>query len=344
MKKIFTCIFTMVLAFGLMTMPCKAEAVTKQKYVEYKGVKIYTEAYNYSPKAKEAVIFLHGLGGNHSHGDFLCDKSNPYMTITLDYLDHGNSGHVPTITWDNHLGSIKAVLDAYGIKKAHIVGHSFGADTAMMFAKKYPEHVEDVVLLDRAYFNFKDYEKFNVTKNLMAALEYDPEAGLSQDEFSQYVNLLWNNDITKTWKLNKDVLLLGGNGKNFGGDPSNGTPSLAAIIAMIKENPEEFGFNPEVAATFPDMTEKNALDLVDYLKTKINEFPNVNKRFSSIQTNFAHGDMVRDPIAMEAMRSYVIEYLTSENKQVKGHNEKEYKEKNNKNQFKRSIREYNFFN
>lgn len=333
MKKLLTCIFTMLLAFGFMTMPCKAEASTKEKYVDYKGVQVYTEAYNYSPDAKEAIIFLHGLGGSHSHAEFLYNESNPYMTISLDYLDHGLSGHVPAVTWDNHLGSIKAVLDAYGIKKAHIVGHSFGADTAMMFAKKYPEHVEDVVLLDRAYFNFKDYEQFNITKNFMGTLEYDPKSGLSQEEFSQYLNLLWDNDITKTWKINKDVLLLGGSGANFYG--------LDAFIHMLKtsdEFAEYCGFAPEVVATFPDITEQNVVDLVDYLKLKINQFPGVNKRFSSIQTDVAHGDMVRNPDAMAEMRDYVIEYLTSENKQVKEHKDTKYQFK------KHSIFEFNFLN
>lgn len=333
MKKLFTCIFIMVMALGLMVMPCKAEAVTKEKYVNYKGVQVYTEAYNYSPDAKEAIVFLHGLGGNHSHAEFLYNESNPYMTISLDYLDHGSSGHIPNITWDDHLGSIKAVLDAYGIKKAHIVGHSFGADTAMMFAKKYPEHVEDVVLLDRAYFNFKDYEKFNITKNLMASLEYEPTSGLSQEEFSQYVNMLWDNDITKTWKINKDVLLLGGNGKNFMG--------LDVFINALKSSEElveQLGFDPKVVAEFPDMTEENIVDLVDYLKLKINQFPTVNKRFTSIQTDIAHGDMVRDSVAMESMRNYVIEYLTSENKQIKEHKDKKYQFK------KHSIYEFNFLN
>ncbi|SHH76747.1 alpha/beta fold hydrolase [Clostridium magnum] len=333
MKKLFMCIFTVVLALGVIVMPSKVEAATKEKYVNYKGVKVYTESYNYSPNAKEAIIFLHGLGGNHSHAEFLYNDSNPYMTISLDYLDHGNSGHVPTITWDNHLGSIKAVLDAYGIKKAHIVGHSFGADTAMMFAKKYPEHVKDVVLLDRAYFNFKDYEKFNITKNLMGTLEYDPKAGLSKGEFSQYVDMLWDNDITKTWKINKDVLLIGGNGKNFMG--------LDVFINALKsseELAEQLGFDPKVVAEFPDMTEQNVLDLVDYLRLKINQFPSVNKRFSSIQTDYAHGDMVRDGDAMNAMRNYVVEYLTSENKQVKEHKDKKYQFK------KHSIYEFNFLN
>jgi pimeloyl-ACP methyl ester carboxylesterase len=295
-------------------MYCKAEGTTKEKYVNYKGVKIYTEAYNYSPKAKEVVIFLHGLGGNHSHAEFLYNQSNPYTVISLDYLDHGKSGHLPSITFNNHLGSIKAVFDEYGIKKAHVVGHSFGADTAMMFAKKYPEKVNDVVLLDRAHFNFKDYEQFNITKNLIANLEYEPEAGLSCDEFSQYINILWNNDITKTWKTSIDVLLIGGNGKNFVGDSSTGTPSIAAVITMIKQNPSNFGIDPKIAETLPDITEKNASDLVNYLKTKISKFPNVNKKFSSIQTDFAHGDMVRDPKAKEAMRNYVIKYLSSDNK------------------------------
>ena len=253
MKKVFTYIVAMMLIFSFAITPCKAEGAVKQKYVDYKGVKIYTESYNYSPKAKEAVIFLHGLGGSYAHGKFLYDQSNPYMTITMDYLDHGNSGHVPTMSWDEHLKSIKAVLDAYGIKKAHLVGHSFGADTAMMFAKKYPERVKDVVLLDRAYYNFKDYEKFNLTENVLTTLEYDPQSGLSHDEFLQYMDMSWNNDITKTWDLNRDVLLLGGSAKNFLADPETGFPSLAGIIAMIKQNPSEFGIDPEAAKLLPEI-------------------------------------------------------------------------------------------
>lgn len=337
MKKLLTCIFTMLLAFGFMTMPCKAEASTKEKYVDYKGVQVYTKAYNYSPDAKEAIIFLHGLGGDNTHAKFLYNESNPYMTISLDYLDHGLSGHVPAVTWDNHLGSIKAVLDAYGIKKAHVVGHSFGADTAMMFAKKYPEYVQDVVLLDRAYFNFKEYEEFNITKNLMGTLEYDPKSGLSQKEFSQYLNMLWYNNITKTWDIDKDVLLLGGNGKNFSGDPSTDTPSLATIIAMIKASPLDFEMDPKVVAKFPDITEDNVTNLVNFLLRKVKEFPSVNKRFSSIQTDYAHGDMVRKLDAMNAMRDYVLKYLASENKQ------QGYKKEDSQNQYKHSIYKYNFF-
>ncbi len=338
MKKVFTYIVAMMLIFSFAITPCKAEGAVKQKYVDYKGVKIYTESYNYSPKAKEAVIFLHGLGGSYAHGKFLYDQSNPYMTITMDYLDHGNSGHVPTMSWDEHLKSIKAVLDAYGIKKAHLVGHSFGADTAMMFAKKYPERVKDVVLLDRAYYNFKDYEKFNLTENVLTTLEYDPQSGLSHDEFLQYMDMSWNNDITKTWDLNRDVLLLGGSAKNFLADPETGFPSLAGIIAMIKQNPSEFGIDPEAAKLLPDMTEDNVLDIYNFLRTKVSKFDSVNKRFSSIQTSYAHGDMVRSADAMNAMREYVIDYLTSENKHINKH-----EEKNNKKQEKNSVYQLNYF-
>lgn len=340
MKKIFTSILTMVLIFSFMVIPCKAEDGIKQKYVKYKGVKIYTEAYNYSPNAKEAIIFLHGLGGDHTHSQFLNDQSNPYMTITLDYLDHGNSGHVDTMFWDEHLGSIKAVLDAYGIEKAHVVGHSFGADTAMMFAKKYPEKVKDVVLLDRAYFNFSDYAKFNITKKVLEVLEYEPKSGLSKEEFLQYTDMLWNNNITKTWNINKNVLLLGGSAANFEADPLSGMPSIASIITMIKqsENPlKEFGIDPADAEALPDITEENVSDLVNFLRAKVNAFSTVNKKFSSIQTSYAHGEMVRGTDAMNSMREYVLEYLASENKHIEKHKE------DKKNEVKQSIHKFKYF-
>ncbi|MHC6180550.1 alpha/beta fold hydrolase [Clostridium sp. JNZ X4-2] len=336
MKKIFTSSFITILILSFIIMPCRADDSIRQKYVNYKGVKIYTEVYNYHSNANEAIIFLHGLGGNHSHGQFLYNQSNPYMTITLDYLDHGNSGHVPCMCWNTQLDSIKAVLDSYGIKKVHLVGHSFGADTAMMFAQKYPDRVKDIVLLDRAYYNYSDLERFNVTEDTMNILEYEPESRLSYNEFLQYMDMSWNNDITKTWDINKDVLLLAGNGKNFTGDPSTGTPSLAGIISMIKEDPSEFGIDPDKAKLLPDITENNVSDLVNFLNKKSDKFDDVNRRFSVIQTNYAHGDMVRDPDAMNAMRNYVVNYLKSGGKHINkpkdGLNEK----------YKRSIYKYNF--
>lgn len=317
MKDFLKLTFIGILILSFTIMPCKAASSIKQKYISYKKVKIYTEAYNYSPNKKEAIIFLHGLGGNHSHGEFLYDKNNPYMTITLDYLDHGNSGHIPFVSWKTQLDSIKEVLDSYGIKKVHLVGHSFGADTAMMFAKKYPDRVKDIVLLDRAYYNFKDLEQFNMTKNLSAVLEYDPESGLSKDEQMQYINMSWDNDISKTWNINKNVLLVSADTKNFTGDPSTGTPSLAKIISMIKEDPSEFGIDPSEAELLPDMTEDNVLDLVNFLKIKSDKFDHVNNKFSVVHTSYTHGEMVRDSNAMNEMRTYVINYLKSKSNTIK---------------------------
>jgi pimeloyl-ACP methyl ester carboxylesterase len=312
MKRLFTSIFIIMLILNLAVIPSRGEAGIMQKYVNYKGVNIYTEAYNYSPDAREAILFLHGLGGSHSHGEFLYDSSNKYMTITMDYLDHGNSGHVSSMSWDTQIDSIKAVLDAYGIKQVRLVGHSMGADTAMMFAKRYPDNVKKIVLLDRAYYNFKDFEKYNVTKNVMNMLEYDPSSGLSYDEFLQYMNMAWDNDITKTWDVSRNVLLLAADTKNYTGDPSIGVPSLAGIISMIKENPDMFGIDPEKAALFPDMTENNVADLVSFLKNSVANFGRINNKFSVIQTPYSHGDMVRNPEITAAIRDYVIQYFLSE--------------------------------
>ncbi|WP_333859529.1 alpha/beta fold hydrolase [Clostridium sp.] len=317
MKKNFklTLITLLILCFTII--PCKAASNIKQKYITYKKVKIYTEVYNYSPEKKEAIIFLHGMGGNHSHGEFLYNENNPYMTITLDYLDHGKSSHIPLVSWKTQLNSIKKVLDCYGIKKVHLVGHSFGADTAMMFAKKYPDRVKDIVLLDRAYYNFKDLEQFNMTKNLNSVLEYDPQSDLSKEEEMQYINLCWDNDITKTWNINKNVLLIAADTKNFTGDSSTDTPSLAGIISMIKENPEEFGVDPSDAGLLPDMTKDDVLNIVNLLNTKSNNFAHVNNKFSVVHTSYTHGEMVRDKNAMTEMRSYIINYLENKNTTVK---------------------------
>ncbi|HOL17710.1 MAG TPA: alpha/beta hydrolase [Bacillota bacterium] len=300
MRKLVAALLFVVLVAAFI--PVASAETTAEFFVQYGNVEIYSMAYNYREKANEAILFLPGLGGDHTHAEFLFHPDNKYMTVTLDYPNHGKSGQVEAgaISWGFLLGSIRAVADHYGLKKINLVGHSFGADVAMMFACTYPKLVNDIVLIDRAYYNFADMEQFNFTRNLVELLEYNPYSGLSYDAFLQYLNLAYDNDIRDTWDLKKKVLLISA-------DPSVYL-TLPGLIAMLKTDPEFYGLPPEQAALLPDISDSDAQALCDFLLDSAAAFGENHNRFDVLPTPFPHG-MILMPDIREEVRGYVLGYL-----------------------------------
>lgn len=72
-----------------------------------------------------------------------------FRITTYDLRGHGYTdvtevGYTPT----ELAGDLKELMDALGIERASIVGHSFGADIALYFAYLYPDRVEKAVLIE----------------------------------------------------------------------------------------------------------------------------------------------------------------------------------------------------
>ncbi|MFZ5968899.1 MAG: alpha/beta fold hydrolase [Bacillota bacterium] len=285
-----------------------SEDAVEAKYISYEGVPIYTEVYNASAKGKEPLIFLHGLGGSYQHAAFLHQPDNPYKTISFDFINHGKSGDVSSLDWDIYVDNVKAVMDAYGIKKANLVGHSFGADITMMFAKKYPERVKDIVIIDRAYYNYKDIEQFNLSRKLLDVLEYNPESGLKWEDLVTLMEMQYENDITQTWDIKKKVLLIAGDFSGMLPDPTGLKPSLVDLVVDIKQNPGNYGLTTEEAAEIPYITAENIEQFVEFVHQKSREFASVNHKFKTIKTSYPH-TMIRNEESKDIVREYVISFL-----------------------------------
>jgi len=99
---------------------------------------------------KPAIIFIHGAGGNLNDGmpiyrPLLEDK------FRLVFLDRPGQGYSESFEGSNHIptqtSSISLLMDELKIKKAIIVGHSFGGAIASTFAVLYPEKTTGLVLL-----------------------------------------------------------------------------------------------------------------------------------------------------------------------------------------------------
>lgn len=94
------------------------------------------------------LIMLHGNGEDHTYFKHQMEPfSEKYQVIVPDTRGHGQSprGTAP-FTLEQFAEDLKAFLDSRGIRRCHLLGFSDGANVALIFALKYPEYVEKLVL------------------------------------------------------------------------------------------------------------------------------------------------------------------------------------------------------
>jgi pimeloyl-ACP methyl ester carboxylesterase len=99
------------------------------------------------------LVFLHGFS-NEAH---IWDDAAPavapyYRTIAFDLRGHGDSDRDPEgrYDYDHHVADLEAGLDALGIGRLVLVGHSLGGRIAMRFAGKHPDRLAGLVIVDSA--------------------------------------------------------------------------------------------------------------------------------------------------------------------------------------------------
>ncbi|MFT3792230.1 MAG: alpha/beta fold hydrolase [Rudaea sp.] len=96
----------------------------------------------------DTIIFLHGINGHlEAYAKNLVPLSKDFHVVAFDYVGHGLSSK-PLIEYTpvmlaEQLGEL---MDALGIKKAHLSGESLGGWVSGHFAAMHPERVDRVML------------------------------------------------------------------------------------------------------------------------------------------------------------------------------------------------------
>ena len=96
----------------------------------------------------EPLILLHGNGEDHSVFSKQRDAFGSHFTVyAVDTRGHGDTprGSQP-FTISQFADDLCGFMDSEGIDRAHILGFSDGANIAMVFAVKYPERVDKLIL------------------------------------------------------------------------------------------------------------------------------------------------------------------------------------------------------
>jgi esterase len=97
----------------------------------------------------EPVILLHGLFGSLDNlGVIARGLEDRWQVHALDQRNHGRSPHTEAMGYPEMADDVLAYMDARGIDRATILGHSMGGKVAMQLALKAPERVERIIVAD----------------------------------------------------------------------------------------------------------------------------------------------------------------------------------------------------
>lgn len=114
--------------------------------LDYKGCTIN---YQCEGTGEEVLVLLHGFMGNlESWASLIYEYMRRIRVVAIDLLGHGESGSLGDVhTMEEQADMVKAVLDALGIKKCVMTGHSMGGYIALAFAQCYPQYLKGLCLM-----------------------------------------------------------------------------------------------------------------------------------------------------------------------------------------------------
>jgi pimeloyl-ACP methyl ester carboxylesterase len=102
--------------------------------------------------SKGPLVCIHGLTSSSRAFAGLATELSDYRIFAVDCRGRGESSKSPPFGMQQHAADLAAVMDAAGIARATLVGHSMGAYVAGAFCAEYPEKVERLVFVDGGYF------------------------------------------------------------------------------------------------------------------------------------------------------------------------------------------------
>ncbi|XP_060533373.1 protein ABHD11-like [Cylas formicarius] len=228
------CFSLFVSKFRAASIRCKSDFSAETEFLKY-TVELSYSSYQSTESilAKEKpdpLVILHGLLGSRSNFNSLCKKycDNEHFkrqVFALDLRNHGDSPHCDDQSYDNVIIDLLRFFQRLELHKVSILGHDIGGRAGMLFALKYPELVEKLIVIDMSpittshnFTSFADIlyalSKMSFPSNLplLEARAY-ATAHLSKVIKSKGImnfilmNLVQKSDTSYTWRFNAKTLL-----------------------------------------------------------------------------------------------------------------------------------------
>jgi pimeloyl-ACP methyl ester carboxylesterase len=157
------------------------KSLHKSDFVDVNGINLHYLDWGGSG---DLLLFLAGLGCNAHNFDHLAPRfADQFHVMALTRRGHGESDHPETgYDIDTLTEDIRQFLDALGIEKVILAGHSMASVELSHFYALYPERVLKLIFLDAAYDRSSASYKNMVEKS---PLRHIQAPGLDVDYYSE---------------------------------------------------------------------------------------------------------------------------------------------------------------
>lgn len=178
------------------------------------------------------VMLFHGknFGGYYWSDVIAALTSRGFRVVVPDQIGFGKSSK-PFIHYSFHQMAAwnKALLDALGIQKASILGHSMGGMLATRFALMYPEQTEKLLLENP--IGLEDYRRF--VPYISADQQYATELKSTAESVRKY----YRSSYFTLWKPEYEKLVSVAVGVTHSADFPRWARVAALTFTMIYEQP-----------------------------------------------------------------------------------------------------------
>lgn len=95
------------------------------------------------------LLILHGYFGMGDNWKSLANQfSEHYQVHLIDQRNHGRSFHSDEFDYELMVADLYEYIEFYQLKNVHLLGHSMGGKTAMLFAVEHSELIDKLVVVD----------------------------------------------------------------------------------------------------------------------------------------------------------------------------------------------------
>jgi pimeloyl-ACP methyl ester carboxylesterase len=95
------------------------------------------------------LLILHGYFGMSDNWKTLGNQfSEEYQVHLIDQRNHGRSFHANEFNYDVLVDDLHNYIKHYQLEKVHLLGHSMGGKTAMLFAVTYSNLIDKLMIAD----------------------------------------------------------------------------------------------------------------------------------------------------------------------------------------------------
>jgi alpha/beta hydrolase fold len=117
----------------------------KSGYADVNGLHLYYEIHG---DGGTPLVLLHGgvMTIELTYASLLPTLTERHRVIAVDFQAHGRTADIDRdLTYANLASDVVGLLEALGVERAHVIGHSMGGGTALDLAVNHPERLLSVV-------------------------------------------------------------------------------------------------------------------------------------------------------------------------------------------------------